>query len=206
MADSPFEITTSGKPKKSSMKGIIISLVVVLFLALGVFVGVLLVRQQQDIREKADQAQCPAAQACPHPDQPELLSDCSEGGVDPNDSLCNARGRVGTCGGASYCCPGPNQAWTRNMAACPSSTASPTATATGTATATATSTSTATATATGTAKGTASPTASPTKSSTAKATTTPTKQPIPETGTGWATYASAGLGVLVIIGALLLAL
>lgn len=45
-------------------------------------------------------------------------------------SICNAAGRVESCGGQSYCCPAPGGAWTTDMTQCPS--ASPTATLTST--------------------------------------------------------------------------
>lgn len=52
MADSPFNIVTSSKPKKGS-KGLIVAVIVVVFLILSVVAGVLLVRQRQNIQEKA---------------------------------------------------------------------------------------------------------------------------------------------------------
>jgi hypothetical protein len=52
MADSPFNIVTSSKPKKGS-KGIIVAVIVVAFLIISVIAGVLLVRQRQNIQEKA---------------------------------------------------------------------------------------------------------------------------------------------------------
>ena len=54
---SPFEIITPTKSKKIGKKGLIIALVVVLFLALGIFAGVMLVKQRQEIREKAAEIQ-----------------------------------------------------------------------------------------------------------------------------------------------------
>lgn len=50
---SPFEIVTSAKSKKSGKKGLIIALLIVVFLALSVVAGVILVRQRQQIAEKA---------------------------------------------------------------------------------------------------------------------------------------------------------
>jgi mannan endo-1,4-beta-mannosidase len=50
---SPFEIVTSGKSKKVGKIGIIVGVVIVIFLTLSIVAGVLLVRQQQNISEKA---------------------------------------------------------------------------------------------------------------------------------------------------------
>ena len=196
---SPFEIVTPSKPKKMGSKGLIVAFVVVLFLALGIFAGVILVKQRQEIREKAAGNKCPAAEACPVPQQKTLLRNCTPQEADgsPEESLCNRAGRVQSCGGEEFCCPAAGKAWTKDLTQCQSS--SPTASATATATATSTASPGATKT--------ASPT--PTKTSTASAsatkTPTPTNPPIPETGTGWPTYVGAGLGILVIIGSFLLA-
>ncbi len=209
--DNPFEIVTSGKAKKGSTKGVIIALVVVLFLALGIFGGVLLVRQNQNIQEKAA-----CAAACPNSNG-DLVNCYDTPDTDGEVSTCNSTGRVEVCGqnisdAKEYCCPAAGGAWTTNMSACavstPTATATATSTSTATATATATSTSTSSATSTATSTSQATTGATPTKSSTAKATTTAkaTKAPIPETGTGWPTYAGIGLGIFVIIGSLLLAL
>lgn len=37
---------------------------------------------------------------------------------DGDIQLCSFTGRVGLCGGSQWCCPGPGQQWTQNMAAC----------------------------------------------------------------------------------------
>ncbi len=203
---SPFEVVVSPKSKKTGKKGIIVAISLVVFLFAAVLIGVQLVRQNQNLEEKADQANCPAGEACPHPEQPNLLSDCSGNAVDPEDSLCNAKGRVESCGGASYCCPGPNQAWTRNMAACPSPspTASATASASPTATATASPTGSPSASGSATPTPTGTRTATPTVRPTSTSSSTP--PPVPATGTEWPTYLGLGVGVLVIIGSFLLAL
>ncbi|KKU10355.1 MAG: hypothetical protein UX13_C0014G0013 [Candidatus Woesebacteria bacterium GW2011_GWB1_45_5] len=202
---SPFEIITPGKSKKATSRGLIITLAVVLFLVLSIVAGVLLVRQQQDIREKAAQIKtCPQIEACPDPQDPKTLRNCTppEIGNNPTDSLCTAsfKGRIESCGGRQYCCQG--QVWVLDMSACASATA--TATAAATATGTAAATSTATGKATSTAKSTA--TAASTKTSSPTAAPATTAQPIPSTGTGWPTYAGIGIGVVVIIASILLAL
>ena len=205
---SPFEIVTPSKSKKGG-KGVIIALIVVLFLALGIFAGVLLVRQRQEIREKADAAVCPQDEECPSAENPALLVSCDppEAPGNPDESLCSQganKGAVKSCGGGQYCCNGTK--WVTNLSAC----ATPTPTATGTATPTATPTPTPISTQTpiGGASSTKTPSPTPTKTSTATSasTSSATKAPIPQTGTGWPTYLGAGLGILVIIGSLLLAL
>ncbi|HET7099117.1 MAG TPA: hypothetical protein VFI61_02705 [Patescibacteria group bacterium] len=202
---SPFEITTPAKSKKGN-KGLIIAILVVVFLILSVVVGVILVRQNQNIAEKAvttgDSNFCPAVEACPAAGNPSLLINCTPGetGSDPSQSTCNVTGRIESCGGAQYCCPASNGAWTTNMTACTAAViTSPSPTATSSASPTAT----ASASPTGSASPTAVPTLGP-------ASTSPTAQstslPIPVTGTDWPTVVGAGLGVFVIIASILIAL
>lgn len=119
---SPFEITTSGKSKKRGSRGIIVAALIVVFLILSVVAGVLLVRQRQNIQEKAAVSQCPAIEACPVSGQPNLLKNCHPAETDGSaaESLCNAIGRVATCGaaGTQYCCPTVGGAWTTDMTVC----------------------------------------------------------------------------------------
>jgi hypothetical protein len=201
---SPFEIVTPGKSKKGSMKSVIIALVVVLFLALGIFVGVILVRQNQDVRERAGTGNlCPAAQECPSSQNPGLLRSCDGKQSDgsPEESLCQYnKGIIKTCGGRQYCCPKAGGNWSTNLTLCAN--ASPTATPTSTATASPT----AAPTSSGSPTKTASPTATPTKTGSATPTATGTKAPIPQTGTEWPTYLGVGIGAFVIIGSILLAI
>lgn len=192
---SAFEIVTPSKSKKGSPKSIIIILLVFVFLAGAIFLGVTLVKQNQNVAEKAAVPQCMAAQQCPTSDGTHLLS-CTppESDNSPSDSLCGAGfvGRIEVCGGAQYCCNGTR--WTVSMAAC--ATPTPTATATASATPTIAPLVTQAPTATGTATATATATAS----------SSSTPVPIPATGTGWPTYLGAGIGVFVIIASILLAL
>jgi hypothetical protein len=138
---SPFEITTSGKSKKVGKTGIIVGVSIVVFLVLSVVAGILLVRQQQNVSEKA-QTSC--VEQCPGSDK--VLRNCTppESDGSPAESNCNLAGRVEPCGGRQFCCPVAGGNWTTNMSAC--ATPTPTATATSTATATATPTPTATST------------------------------------------------------------
>lgn len=227
---SPFEIVTPNKNKKGGSKGMIVAILIVVFLILSVVAGVLLVKQRQNIQEKAAASLCPAAEACPFTTQKTLLRNCHPPEADgsPSESLCNVAGRVEFCGTQNFCCPGPNQPWTTNMTACatptpsptatPTPTPSPTATATPAATATANPTATpahtatpgATPTATAAATKSPTPTAAATKSPTPVATATAqvsaTAQPIPVTGTDWPTILGAGVGIFVIVASILIAL
>lgn len=217
---SPFEIVSPAKSKSDSKKGIVVAVLIVIFLILSVVAGVLLVRQQQNIQEKAASALCPAAEACPYPSQPSLLRSCHPADTDGTvqEILCGFAGRVATCGPAltKYCCPGPNQAWTTDMTKCPQTTPSPipTPVPTNTPTPTPLPTSTAVATPVPTVGPLATPTptaiATPTPTIIALATPTPTvsatARPIPVTGTDWPTYVGGAVGVMVIVGSILLAL
>lgn len=208
-----------GKPNWKII-GAIIGIVV---LSIGVIAGILLVRQNQDIREKA--AECSQGGfACPDPSNTNVLRDCSTGETFPNDSLCNFAGRVEVCGSSSatakqYCCPVAGGAWTTDLTKCSISTPTATATATATvkATTTATSTSSATVTATSTSKATvtATSTSKATVTSTSKTATPTTKAtasgsgtpfPVPETGTDLPTMLGVSFGVVMILVSLGLAL
>lgn len=202
-AQSPFDIVTPKKAQKLSTKGIVIASLVTVFLGLGAFLGVLLVRQNQNVEEEAVGCvqQCAVGKA-------DLVS-CD--GVDTNGAVskCSFM-RIETCGGKEYCCPAASGSWTTDLTKCAalSSSASPSATATSTSTAKSSAAAMATATSTSTARSSATATATAKATSTTKATATAvaTKPPVPETGTGWPTYFGIGLGVLTIMGSLFLAL
>ncbi len=63
---------------------------------------------------------CPEAEACPNPQQPNLLQNCTPPDSDgtPNDSLCTKVGTIEPCGGKNYCCPSAGGAWTTDMTVC----------------------------------------------------------------------------------------
>lgn len=198
-ATSPFEMVTSPKPKKVNKKTIFIGVGVIIFLILSVVAGVLLVRQQQTIQEKAAASLCPAAAACPVPGQPDTLKSCDPGNADgtPEVSSCSNVDLVGTisaCGTQQFCCPSLGASWTTDLTLC-QATPSPTATANAAASASASG---------ATASASATPTATATASATPLVQTTP--RAIPVTGTDWPTVLGAGVGVTAIIGAILLAL
>ena len=230
--NSPFEIVTPGKSKKVGKTGIIVGVSIVVFLILSVVAGVLLVRQNQQVAEKAAcSQQCGVG--------PADLVDCSGADTDGAVSQCTFV-RIESCGGQQYCCPSAGGSWTTDMTACA---ASPTPTATAVATATPTATPTPTATSSGSANtcngtcgsnsncqnglycysgfcrnplcasdsacGCSSATATPTPTATAKATSAgaqTTPLPIPVTGTNWPTVFGIGAGAAAIIVSLLLAL
>ncbi|MEK7471007.1 MAG: hypothetical protein AAB622_03360, partial [Patescibacteria group bacterium] len=190
-ASSAFEIITPSKSKKTSPKNIIIILLVFVFLAGAIFLGVTLVQQNQNVAEKAA-GNCDNPSSivqCPRSDG--NLVSCTPPDANNNAqiSICNSAGRVEACGDSDYCCPSAGGAWTTNMTACAVATPSPTATSTATASPTVaptetieplvvqspTPTSTATATASPTASATATTTT--TANATAKAASTPV--PIP---------------------------
>lgn len=188
-----FEVVTSSKSKKSGRRGIVIAVVIVIFLILSVVAGVILVRQQQNIAEKAQVSLCPAAEACPVSGQPDMLLSCNPAQTDgtPTQLSCSNISEVGQtvfCGATKYCCPSLGAAWSTNLTLC--ATPSPTPTISPSPTASAS----------------ASPNATPSASASAtpKAQTSPL--PIPVTGTDWPTIIGGVVGVGVIVGSILLAL
>lgn len=190
-AVSPFETITSKKSGKISKRTIIITVSIFVFLSLGVIAGVLLVKQQQNVQEKAAGSLCPNVQACPVAGQEDLLRNCNPANADgsPQEISCSNVGNVGqiaTCGPHSFCCPLLGASWTTDLTSCTSPSPTPTATPTPTETATAS----------------ASPTA--TASVTSRVQTSPL--PVPVTGTDWPTILGAGIGGTAIIGAILLVL
>jgi hypothetical protein len=228
---SPFEIVTPGKSKKAGNKGVIVAVLIVVFLILSVVAGVLLVRQQQNIQEKAAASQCPAAEACPAAGNSNLLRNCHppEGDNSPAESLCNKVGKQETCGTRQFCCPAVGGAWTTDLTACATPAPTPTPNfltdanncgsvgfkCTGgttcqagqcVAASTATPTPTASASASSSASPTPTQTATPTPAASATTQAQTTPLPIPETGTGWPTILGAGMGIVVIIASILVAL
>jgi len=191
-----FNVVTTNKPGKNTKQGLIIGALVVVFLAIAVVAGVILVRQQQDIREKAEAVLvCPAAEACPVAGDPTLLKSCysADAGDSPRDISCSTIANVGAttfCGSTNFCCPSLGASWTTDLTMC--STPSPTPTLTPTPSTTATAS--------------ATPTGTATSSATPKATGSSTPAPIPVTGMSWPTIVGTAVGILVIIGSILLVL
>jgi len=214
MKDADIKVIgiANNKPKGKTNWKVMGAIIGIVVLALGVIAGIVLVRQQQNISEKAS---CTAA--CP--DSRGNLVNCYQtADTDGEESQCNSAGRVEVCGSTAsnarqYCCPSVGAAWTTNLTLCSvaaTPTATPTATSTATATATATSTSTATSTATSKATNTSKATATATSTSTSKSTATPTSSPttapIPVTGVSWPTIVGGGFGIIMVLMSLGLAL
>lgn len=202
--DPNSPVITTSEPHKKFGGGngkIIATILGIFFLLGGVATGIILVRQRQQLNERAA-SQCPAAEACPGPDG--VLRNCHppESDNSPAESLCNSSfmGRIEFCGSRNYCCNGSS--WTANMAACTTPTPTPTPKPTPTPTPTSTPTPTPTPTTT------ATPTATPTGSGQLTSTPTPTPTstpPIPETGGSWPSFVGIGLGFISLMGAVLLA-
>lgn len=175
---SPFEIVTSSTTKKSNIKGIIVAVVIVLFLTLSVVAGVLLVKQNQNVQEKA-------------------AGTCS----DNSEQNCGGKEFGEKCGAGKTChkmdgmdpfkckCLKDNEET-------PTPTPKPTKTPTLTPTATPTPTITPTTT----------PTSGPSQTATPTATSQATSRPIPVTGTDWPTVLGGVVGVGVIVASILIAL
>jgi hypothetical protein len=114
-------LSSSKKGGKSNWKiiGAIIGIVV---LALGIIAGILLVKQQQDIREKADVVSCTdsVVEQCPVAGSPNILRNCHPPEADnsPVESLCDTEGKISFCGTKNYCCPSAGGSWTTDMSAC----------------------------------------------------------------------------------------
>lgn len=220
MADEEVKVvgTTSVSTDKKPNWKIIGAIVGVVVLALGVIAGIILVRQSQDIREKAA-----CVEQCPGSDG--VLRSCTPPEADgsSSDSLCNFAGRIELCGGTQFCCPSAGGAWTTNLSLCPQTTPTltptptptPTPTESGIPTGTASPTPTPTATttagtggtvATATPTVTASSTATSTASAQAGSTSTPTTSafPVPDTGASLPTLLGLTFGALLIIGSLVL--
>ena len=193
---TPFETVTTKKAGKISTKTVVISISIVVFLVLSVVAGVLLVRQQQNVQEKAAASLCPGAAACPVAGQPSLLRNCNPGNADgtPTEVSCSNIGSVGQislCGTQQFCCPSLGASWTQDLTLCTVATTTPTPTLAAFVTS-------AIPTATPSAMLTATPSATPKASATPRA--------IPVTGTDWPTIVGAGVGGAAIIGAILLAI
>lgn len=203
---SNFNVITPVRSNKKNKTGLIIGAVIVTFLAISIPAGVYLVKQQQNIKEKAQSALvCPAAEACPVTGEPALLKSCYSAttGDSPQEISCTTIANVGTttiCGGRTYCCPSLGSSWTTNITLCasPNPTVTPSVIPSGTPSP---SDASLTATATPNIVFYATPTSTGFVSTSSAVKTT---TPIPVTGTNWPTIIGAGVGVLVIIGSILL--
>ena len=117
------ELEPESQPKKK--KNYVLGAVLIAVLLIGLIAAYFLGQQNQDIRQQAAtcQEQCPGSDG--------VLRNCTPPEADgtSEDSICNAAGRVESCGGSEYCCPEAGGAWTTDMTACtvdPSPSPSPT--------------------------------------------------------------------------------
>ena len=106
------------KPKKKLNLKMAIGIIVLLFVVLGSGAGFYLTQQSQDLRQQASGC----TEECPSSDG--ILRNCTPPEADgtPEESICNSSfvGRVESCGGTQYCCPGTS--WSSDMTACTVST------------------------------------------------------------------------------------
>lgn len=138
MKDADIKVVglSSNKSKGKTNWKILGAIIGIVVLALGVIAGIILVRQQQNIQEKAAECSSGGTQ-CPSTSDPTLLRDCSTGEVYPNDSVCDRAGKVEVCGTNSsnarqFCCPSAGGNWTTNLSSCAVATATAISSATGT--------------------------------------------------------------------------
>ena len=121
MAEGDIKVVGLTSPKgKAKVNWKILSAIIgIVVLSLGIIAGILLVRQQQDVREKAQQAQCPEVQDCATTD-PNLLRNCNppEGDNTPKESRCILAGRTEVCGNDNFCCPTAGGSWTKDLTKC----------------------------------------------------------------------------------------
>lgn len=202
---------SSNKPKGKTNWKVMGAIIGIVVLAVGVISGIVLVRQNQNIEEKAA---CVAS--CVNGSK--QLNNCYQTADTNGDaSNCNIAGRIEVCGQTAtdvkqFCCSTAGGKWSTDLTLCPASSPTPTATATATSTATATtvatstSTSTSKATATSTTRATTTAKATSTTKATTTTKSTSTAVPIPVTGVEWPTMLGATVGIIMILASLSLAI
>jgi hypothetical protein len=195
---------------KNKIVTVLVLLATLVLAGVAIFTAFRLYQLRQEAVAPTAPAESGAAacnEQCPGSDG--VLKNCTPPDSDgtSQDSICNQAGRIESCGGQQFCCPQAGGTWTTDMSACGinSCTAlSFTLTVEETPTPTPTSTPTTTATPTPTPTVTTTTTATPTTTTTtATATATPT---LPESGIGTPTIFGIGIGALLLIVSLLLAL
>jgi hypothetical protein len=179
---------------------IIFAIIGIVVLALGIVAGIILVREQQNISENAQTCneECPGADG--------VLRNCHPPNSDGSaqESVCSSGGLIAFCGSRNYCCPSAGAPWTTNLTLCATAAPTPTETATATATSTGSGLPTATATSTGSGRASITPTSSSRATPTVVA--SGTSAPIPVTGASLPTILGAGVGIIIVLTSLLLAL
>lgn len=195
---------------KKRIVTILIVIATLVLAGVAVFTAIRLYQlRQQSVTPTTPESTPSAATTCTEqcPGSDGVLRNCTppESDGTSEDSLCNAAGRVESCGGEQYCCPAVGGTWTTDMSTCaaeactqltftvespsPSPSGSPTSTPSGSPTAT--------------------PTESPTATTTATATATssPTTEPeLPDAGVSYPTIIGGAAGILLILLSLILAL
>lgn len=116
MKDGDIKIVglSSNKQKGKTNWKVLGAIIGIFVLTIGVIAGIILVRQQQNISEKASEIMCsdPLAEQCPGIDG--ILRNCHppENGGGAKESACNSAGRVEFCGTKCFICPSVNGTWT----------------------------------------------------------------------------------------------
>jgi hypothetical protein len=87
------------------------------------------VQNSQDIRQQASTKKPTCQEACPNTKDGSLLQNCHPPDSDGSsqNSLCNAKGRVESCGQKAYCCPKAGGKWSTEMGPCATPTPKPAA-------------------------------------------------------------------------------
>jgi len=201
---------------KSKFGTILVLIATVALAGIAIFTAFRLYKLRQEAVTPNAPTSKPAAATCTEqcPGSDGVLRNCHPPDSDgtSNDSICKASavGRIESCGNVDYCCNGTT--WTTIMTACQLDSLTPTPdstcetlsfTITTTATPTASSTATPTATPTASSTTTSSPTATPTSTATA---TSSSEATLPEAGTSLPSILGLGIGGILLIVSLLLAL
>ena len=124
MAETEINVVglSSGKKGGKANWKVIGAIIGIIVLAIGIIAGILLVKQQQDIREKAKIVSCtdPTVEQCPVAGSPNILRNCHPPQSDnsPVESICDGEGKISFCGTKNYCCPSAGGNWTTDMKAC----------------------------------------------------------------------------------------
>lgn len=203
---------------KSKFGTILVLIATVALAGIAIFTAFRLYKLRQEAVAPNAPTSKPAAATCTQqcPGSDGVLRNCTPPDSDgtSQDSICNSNvvGRIEPCGGTSYCCNGTK--WTTSMTACqttlsptptPNSscetlsfTINETPTPTGSSTATPTTTATSTPTASSTA--TSSPTIAPT------GTSSEAQAALPEAGTSLPSILGLGIGGILLLISLFLAL
>lgn len=124
MADDIKIVGLSSKKAGGTNWKVISAIVGIVVLSIGVIAGIFLVREQQDIREKAT-GNCEDPKSivqCPRSDGALVSCNPPDSNNNAQISICNVAGRIESCGLGTnvkeYCCPTAGGAWTLDMTAC----------------------------------------------------------------------------------------